>query len=70
MLLYYNLKQELKAGQITQGQVSELLGLREATISDKINGKSRFTVDEAIRVKKTFFPKYDLEYLFTFLTPY
>ncbi|WP_368346600.1 helix-turn-helix transcriptional regulator [Peptostreptococcus anaerobius] len=64
--MYFNLKQELKNCQITQGQISELLGVREATVSDKINGRSRFTVDEALRVKKTFFPKYDFEYLFTF----
>lgn len=66
--MYLNLKHELRSCQITQAQISELLGVREATVSDKINGKSRFTVDEALRVKKTFFPKYDLEYLFTFLT--
>ncbi|KGF11526.1 DNA-binding protein [Peptostreptococcus sp. MV1] len=68
--MYFNLKQELKASQITQNQLSELLGVRGATISDKINGKSKFTVDEAFRIKKAFFPKYDLEYLFTFSQTY
>lgn len=64
--MYANLKKELRTNLVTQGQIAELLGVREATVSDKVNGKSRFSVDEALKIKRVLFPKFDLVYLFEF----
>lgn len=59
-----NLINEKKNKKITSKQIANLLNTREATISDKLNGKSRFSFDEAIIIQKVFFPEYKLEYLF------
>lgn len=62
--LYRNLRAEMARNNITIGDLAELLGVRYATVSDKINGKSRFYYDEAYKIKRCFFPGRDLEYLF------
>ena len=62
--MYKNLHFAMKQKNITTTQLAELLGVRIATVSDKINGKSRFYVEEALRIKKVFFPEYEIEYLF------
>ncbi|WP_260506970.1 MULTISPECIES: XRE family transcriptional regulator [Brevibacillus] len=49
---------------ITIRQLAESLGVRFATISDKLNGKSRFFCDEAFHIKRNFFPDCSFEYLF------
>lgn len=60
-----NLENARKYKDITLKQIADLLGVRIATVSDKINGKSNFTFDEALKIEKVFFPEYTLEYLFT-----
>ena len=61
-----NLEKALTEKKITRTQVASALGYkRYATISDKIEGKTQFSFDEAVKLKKTFFPEYELEYLFT-----
>ncbi|OAT74863.1 DNA-binding protein [Parageobacillus thermoglucosidasius] len=49
---------------ITKKDLARSLNLRYPTVVDKTNGKSRFYLDEAIKIKETFFPDLDLEYLF------
>lgn len=64
--MYKNLLNVMKQRNITATQIAELLEVRIATVSDKVNGKSRFYFDEAIKIKKVFFPEYEIEYLFEF----
>ncbi|EGO9001992.1 XRE family transcriptional regulator [Enterococcus faecalis] len=60
-----NLEEALSAKKITRSQVASVLGYtRYATITDKLEGKSKFSFDEALKLKKVFFPEYDLEFLF------
>lgn len=60
-----NLQKALEEKSITYSQVAAALGYtRYATISDKIKGKTSFNFDEAVKIKKTFFPEYELEFLF------
>jgi len=64
--MYKNLSNAMKQKNITATQIAELLEVRLATVSDKINGKSRFYFDEAMKIKKIFFPEFEIEYLFEF----
>lgn len=64
--MYRNLFNAMKQKNITSTQIAELLGVRLATVSDKINGKSRFYFEEAMKIKKVFFPEFEIEYLFDF----
>lgn len=60
-----NLETALGTKKITRSQVASVLGYnRYTTISDKLEGKSTFSFDEAVKLKKVFFPEYDLEFLF------
>lgn len=49
---------------ISMVDIANLLGVRYATVNDKVNGKYRFYYDEALKIKNTFFPDKSLEYLF------
>ncbi len=64
--MYSNLLMIMKQKGITEIQLANLLECRRATISEKLNGvvASGFTFDEAIRIKKVFFPEYEYEFLF------
>lgn len=62
--MYRNLSNVMKQKNITATQIAELLGVRLATVSDKINGKSRFYFEEAVKIKRVFFPEFEIEYLF------
>ncbi len=64
--MYNNLIQVMKLKKVTFTQIAELLGCQLNTVSDKSDGtvKSGFSIDEALLIKKVFFPEYDIEYLF------
>lgn len=61
---YKNLRAEMARNGVTIRQIAESLGVRFATISDKLNGRSRFFCDEAFHIKRHFFPNCSIEYLF------
>lgn len=61
---YRNLEAEMKRINIKRRDLANILHIRYATVSDKLNGKSSFTFDETFIIKKEFFPKLSLEYLF------
>lgn len=65
--MYANLLISMKCKKVTLKQIAELLGCRQATISDKVNGitEGGFYFDEALKIKKVFFPEQDFEHLFT-----
>lgn len=62
---YPNLRAEMSRNGIKQNDIARLLGVREATISEKMNGKSTFDIDEAFLIKRTFFPELSVDYLFS-----
>ncbi len=64
--MYKRLIQAMKSKNVTTTQIANLLGCRIATVSDKINGSVEcgFSFSEASKIKKVFFPEYDIEYLF------
>ncbi len=65
--MYSNLYMIMRQKGITFKQISELLGCKYQTVSDKVNGltESGFTCDEAIKLKNVFFPEYEFAFLFT-----
>ncbi|TDQ39193.1 helix-turn-helix domain-containing protein [Aureibacillus halotolerans] len=62
--MHKNLRAEMARNGVTMENVSKLLGVRLATVSDKVNGKYRFYYDEAHTIKHHFFPECSIEYLF------
>lgn len=62
--MYPNLDAEMAREKVTTKAVAEALGLDERSVRNKISGKTKFFYIETVKIKDTFFPKADLEYLF------
>lgn len=64
--MYKNLLLAMEKEKISYSQISYLLQCQLRTVSEKARGhtESGFSVDEAILIKKIFFPSYDFFYLF------
>lgn len=63
--MYKNLIKAMEDNHVTRQQLADLLGVAYNTISDRLNGKTKFLFWEAVRIRKCFFPALDIEYLFT-----
>ena len=59
-----NLKAEMAKKDITIEEISKLLGIHRNSVSNKINGDSSFSVEEAFKIQEKYFPKLALNYLF------
>lgn len=62
--MYRNLEAEMVRQGITRKDLAQLLDVRYATIIDKLKGKFSFTLDEAFKIKNSFFSNLSFEYLF------
>lgn len=64
--MYGNLLNAMKSEKVTFSQMGELLNYRYQTVSDIVNGETKkgFYYEDACKIHKVFFPKYDMEYLF------
>lgn len=62
--LLRNLKAEMVRNNIKAKEIASFLEVRPATIYDKLNGHYGFTFNEALAIKRRFFPECEIEYLF------
>lgn len=62
--MYNNLEAEMARNKITRKDLAVVLGVRYATIIDKLKGRSTFTLNEAFKIRDTYFPGLTIEYLF------
>lgn len=58
------IKKAMQSKGITIEAVAAILGIHRNSASNKVNGETPFTVDEAFKLKSTLFPEYDADYLF------
>lgn len=63
-MAYLNLRVELYKNQITLEEVASLLGIHRNTVSNKINGDSSFSIEEATTLRNAYFKGMPIEYLF------
>lgn len=59
-----NLRGEMARKGITIEELASFLGIHRKSVSNKINGETPFSVNEAFEIQKKYFPKLSLEYLF------
>lgn len=62
--MFINLKAEMARTGQTNKSLSTILNTTDKTVSNKITGKTDWTRKEMFMIKKEFFPKLSLEYLF------
>lgn len=63
--MYRNLEAELKRCGLTKGDLAERMNIQATTLSNKFNGKSHFTLNEAFRIKSILNVTMTIEELFT-----
>ena len=63
-MVYINLKAEMSRKSITMETLSKFLGIHRNSVSNKLNGNSSFSIEEAIKIKNYFFPELSYKYLF------
>lgn len=61
---YINLEAEMARKGLAKKDIAKTLGVRAATVYDKLKGKYPFTLDEVLKIKNKHFPEFTLEYLF------
>lgn len=62
--MYHNLEAELKRKQIRRVDLANKLGMALCTISDKMQGKSEFSLGTAVAIKKILNVDMPIEVLF------
>lgn len=67
--MYPNLKAEMARKGITQTKLAEFAGVSTRTIYSWLNETPETDVSMAIAIKNRFFPKQEVDYLFTYESP-
>lgn len=65
-MAYGNLKAEMGRKNITIEAIAKEIGVHRNSVSNKVNGSSSFSIEEAMKIRNKFFP--DLEYKYLFQT--
>lgn len=61
---FNNLLLEMTKHGITQKDIAVLIGKTQKTVSQKLNGKIDFYMDEIIKIRNLLNPELSIEYLF------
>lgn len=62
--MFRNLLAEMSRSRITRRDIAACLGVSEKTARNYINGISKISWQDTLKIKNTFFQKLSLEYLF------
>lgn len=61
---YSNLKAELGRNDITIESMAECLNIHRNSVANKLKGKTKFSIEEAMTIQEKFFPTLSIDYLF------
>lgn len=62
--MFRNLLAEMSRSRITRHDIAACLGVSEKTARNYINGISKISWFDTLKIRNTFFPDLSLEYLF------
>lgn len=62
---YPNLKAEMARNHFTISDVARAAGKSIPAVSNNINGRGHFDVDQAVAIRDKLFPKLSIDYLFS-----
>ncbi len=63
--MYPNLKAEMARNNIEIKEIMAATGKSRAAVSNNLNGRGSFSIDEAIKIKRSVFPSFSIDYLFS-----
>lgn len=61
---YLGILNEIQKRNLKHKAIQEFLGISKTMLSRKLHGKTRLSVDDAIKIKNKFFPDMTVEELF------
>ncbi len=59
-----NLQAEMKRSGVSNADIQSLLSCSPKTVTNKLKASTALSIWDAIKIRDTFFPSMDLEYLF------
>lgn len=59
-----NLRVEMLKNKITIEELAKFLNIHRNSVSNKLNGDTSFTAEEAMAIQEKYFPDKELKYLF------
>lgn len=62
--MFYNLFAEMARNEIKKNDIANCLNVSEKTARNYLNGTSKISWSDALKIKHTFFSDLDIEYLF------
>jgi predicted transcriptional regulator len=62
--MFNNLLAEMARNKISKHDIADCLGVSDKTIRNYFNGSTKISWLNTLKIKNTFFPNLDLEYLF------
>ena len=64
--MFYNLLMEMSKHRprITEMDIAQCLNVSENTAKSYLNGTSKISWSDVLKIKHTYFPAFDIEYLF------
>ena len=62
--MYWRLRELMASHRISSRSMADALSVHENTIKNKLDGESRFAIDEAFVIRNMFFPQHDLDEIF------
>lgn len=63
-IMLCNLRAEMVRRGLSASDISRVIGKTDRSARDKISGRYTFSIEEAKKVRDTFFPGMDLDFLF------
>lgn len=61
---YPNLKAEMARSKVGVKDLMEVTGKSRAAVSNNLNGRGKFSVEESLAIRSSLFPKLSIDYLF------
>lgn len=62
--MLHNLQAEIARVKVPQAEIAKAISVSDRTVRKKITGETNFTFSEARKIRDTFFPNLELDYLF------
>lgn len=59
-----NLKAEMVRNRVTKFDIAKVIGKSDKKVFESVKGLYSFSVDDAMKIRDTFFPGMTIEYLF------
>lgn len=62
--MYNNLLAEMTRQKISKYDIAKRLNVSEKTARNYLNGKTKISWQDSLKIRNTYFPNLDMEYLF------